>query len=91
MKNKIVIEQRDDSLRQRHSNRIQHVRTFVALVNGIEVDTWTDDLPPTYASGKYLDQEIYSWVQRWEKALNCTAVFIEKPDRIIHPKLPGMI
>lgn len=90
MKNKIVIEQRDDSLRQRHGG-VQHARSYVALVNGVEVEFWGEDLPPGYHSGKYLAQEIYNWVQKWEKALNCRAVFTEKLDRVVYPKLPGMI
>lgn len=72
--NYILILRGDDSGSQRHGG-YRWYRSFVAYVNGQEVERWRDDEQRhDYSSGEYLDRDIAKWAATWEKALGCKAI-----------------
>lgn len=72
--NYIVVLRSDDSQSQRHGG-IRQYRSFVAYVNGQEVERWQDDeARHDYNSGDRLDNRIANWIAIWEKALGCKAI-----------------
>lgn len=89
--NYILILRGDDSESMRHGG-IRRYRSFVAYVNGQEVERWRDDdQRHNYSSDEYLDADIAKWAGIWEKALGCKAIRgeIKNRKRLIPEKRKG--